>query len=98
MRSGIKVRDLVVGSGKLAAQNSQVVVQYRGFLNRGELVMDSSQFPQPTRIELSKRDCVAGLRYGIEGMRVGGVREIIISPHLAYGAEGLPGVVPPNAV
>ena len=98
MRSGIKIHDLVIGLGKLAARDCQIVVHYRGFLNRGELVLDSAKYAQPARIELGKRDCVAGLRYGIEGMRVGGVREVVVSPHLAYGAEGLTGVVPPNSV
>ena len=49
-------------------------------------------------IELKKRDCIAGLRYGIVGMRVGGRRKIIVSPHLGYGAEGLQGKIPSDAV
>ena len=92
------MKDLVVGTGRAASRNSQVVVQIRGFLNRGELVIDSFKYGQPIRIELSKRDWIAGLRYGIEGMQAGGVRELIVSPHLAYGADGLTGIVPPNAV
>ena len=60
--------------------------------------MDTRQEQQPLRIELQKRDCIAGLRYGIVGMRVGGRRELIVSPHLGYGAEGMPGRVPPNAL
>ena len=66
------------------------------FLNKG-----SEIYPKvdPKRIvNLARRDDIAGLRYGIEGMRVGGQRQLIISPHLAYGADGVPGLIPPNAV
>jgi FKBP-type peptidyl-prolyl cis-trans isomerase len=41
---------------------------------------------------------IAGLFYGIEGMRVGGKRTLKISPHLAYRDKGIEGVIPPNAV
>jgi hypothetical protein len=41
---------------------------------------------------------MAGLRYGIEGMRVGGKRTITISSHLAYGEVGVPDKIPPNAM
>ena len=68
----------------------------RTFLNRGTELTGTAG-PQ-TRIDLFKRDQVAGLRYGIEGMRVGGRRTLIISPHLAYGAAGVDGLIPPNAV
>jgi FKBP-type peptidyl-prolyl cis-trans isomerase len=45
-------------------------------------------------IDLGRRESIAGLRYGIPGMRVGGTREIVISPHLAYGEVGIPGRIP----
>ncbi|KAF0177319.1 MAG: FKBP-type peptidylprolyl isomerase [Limisphaerales bacterium] len=51
----------------------------------------------PCRIALGRRDHIAGLVKGIEGMREGGKRELTVSPHLAYGAKGA-GKVPPNAV
>jgi FKBP-type peptidyl-prolyl cis-trans isomerase len=41
---------------------------------------------------------VAGLFYGIQGMNVGGTRVLRMAPHLAYGEQGIQGVVPPNAV
>jgi FKBP-type peptidyl-prolyl cis-trans isomerase len=41
---------------------------------------------------------IAGLERGLEGMRIGGVRKLRVSPHLAYRDTGVPGVVPPNAV
>ena len=48
--------------------------------------------------DLSGRVVIAGLRYGVEGMRVGGLRRLTVSPHLAYGGDGVPGVIPPVAV
>jgi FKBP-type peptidyl-prolyl cis-trans isomerase len=41
---------------------------------------------------------VAGLEYGVEGMRAGGKRRIRIGPHLAYRDKGVPDTIPANAV
>jgi len=51
-----------------------------------------------TDVRLDRVFLFNGLFYGVEGMRVGGTRRLKISPHLGYGAKGLPGVVPPNSV
>ena len=47
---------------------------------------------------LGKRQAIAGIEKAIVGMRVGGFRKVRVSPHLAYGNRGLPGLVPPDAV
>ncbi|MGZ8901274.1 MAG: FKBP-type peptidyl-prolyl cis-trans isomerase [Limisphaerales bacterium] len=73
-------------------------MNYRGFLNRGEECCSSFEYQRPIIIDLDRRECIAGLRLGIEGMREGGRRELVVSPHLAYGEAGIPGRVPPNAV
>lgn len=98
MRSGVKVNDIVTGTGNEAARGKTVVANVRLFLNYGnELTAGLAGGPGMV-IDLDKRDSIAGLRHGIEGMRAGGVRELIISPHLAYGAGGVHGLVPPNSI
>ena len=50
-----------------------------------------------TEVRVDRRSLVNGLFYGIEGMRVGGLRRLEIAPHMGYGERGVPGVIPPNA-
>ena len=47
-----------------------------------------------TEVRIDRRSLVNGLFYGVEGMRVGGMRRLEIAPHLAYGDRGVPGVIP----
>jgi len=96
MIKGVEICDGVIGNGEEAQDGKRVVINLRTFLNRGEEV---SLYPDPkVTIDLHGRISMAGLRAGIIGMRVGGKRTIIIAPHLAYGAKGLPGRIPPNAL
>jgi peptidylprolyl isomerase len=98
MHSGIKIKEIMVGTGVIAERGMVAVAHIRGFLHRGEECYNTYKQGQPARIDLSKRESIAGLQKGIEGMRAGGRRELIVSPHLAYGEKGLPGLIPPNAV
>jgi hypothetical protein len=95
---GIEIADLTVGTGAEATSESVVLVSVRMFLRRGDEVVPSPGFGPKILIDLGRRDAIAGLRYAIPGMRVGGIRKILISPHLAYGAFGIPDKVPPNAL
>ena len=47
---------------------------------------------------LGKRQAIAGIEKALMGMRVGGFRKVRVSPHLAYRDQGLPGLIPPDAV
>jgi FKBP-type peptidyl-prolyl cis-trans isomerase len=51
-----------------------------------------------TDIRVNRGQLINGIFYGIDGMRVGGMRRVEIAPHLAYGVRGVPGVIPPNAL
>ncbi len=48
--------------------------------------------------ELGKRRTIAGIEKTLYGMKKSGYREVIVSPHLAYGKNGIEGVIPPNAL
>jgi FKBP-type peptidyl-prolyl cis-trans isomerase len=98
MTKGIEIKDLTAGTGDEATNESIVVANVREFLRRGDEVSHSPLFGTKMVIDLGRRESIAGLRYGIPGMRVGGTREIVISPHLAYGEVGIPGRIPANAL
>ncbi|MEI6149480.1 MAG: FKBP-type peptidyl-prolyl cis-trans isomerase [bacterium] len=97
MKPGVRAEDIVVGTGDEAMRGKVAVVTVHISLLDGTDLSGSCWPTTPMRIDLGKRDCIAGLRYGIEGMRVGGRRTLTISPHLAYRAQGVPGKIPPNA-
>jgi FKBP-type peptidyl-prolyl cis-trans isomerase len=71
--------------------------------NVGRLT-DGSQFDSsrdrgtPFEFELGAGMVIAGWEEGVEGMRVGGLRKLIIPPDLGYGANGRPPVIPPDSI
>lgn len=97
MHAGIKIIEDIVGTGEEAVRGKVVIVNMRLFLPDGSELVNEYVSGQRMKIDLARRDCIAGIRYGIEGMRVGGRRNFIISSHLAYGAEGVQGKIPPYA-
>jgi hypothetical protein len=47
--------------------------------------------------QITRENFAGGYLYAMKGMKVGGYRKVAIGPHLAHRAEGIPGVIPPNA-
>ena len=92
--TSLVVKDLVVGTGPVAATSNTVNVQYVGANYADGKVFDSSwQRGQAASFPLSQ--VIAGFAQGIAGMRVGGRRELVIPPALGYGPAGS-GPVGPN--
>ncbi len=81
---GIKVKDIVEGTGAVADKGKTVLVQYDCRLTRGELVF-SNRHTLGERIRLGKRETTVGLEQGVVGMKVGGKRKIKVSPNLTRG-------------
>ncbi|KAK3226698.1 hypothetical protein Dsin_006560 [Dipteronia sinensis] len=101
--NGLKYYDLKVGSGLKAVKGSRVAVHYVAKW-RGITFMTSRQglgvgggTPYGFDVGQSERGAVLkGLDLGVEGMRVGGQRLLIVPPELAYGKKGVQ-EIPPNA-
>lgn len=91
---GVKIEELRIGDGLEATRGSRVRIRYESFLNHGERLNSEAG----VTFSLAHRGMIAGLRYGIEGMRPGGKRRIRVAPHLAYRDTGWGTVIPPNAV
>jgi FKBP-type peptidyl-prolyl cis-trans isomerase len=93
---GLQYWDVKVGTGPKAISGETVRVHYTGWLTTGKK-FDSSVGGQPFRFDLGRGQVIKGWDEGVSGMHVGGKRQLKIPPDLAYGAQGYPGAIPPNA-
>ena len=93
----LKINVLQPGDGPEAVSGSEVTVHYTGWLMDGTKFDSSRDRGEPFSLKLGARQVIPGWEQGLEGMRVGEIRELIIPPELAYGARGAGGVIPPNA-
>ena len=84
--SGLYWRDILVGAGAVADTGAVVSVRYSGAFVNGT-VFDEGTLAPPNAVEIGAGDAIAGFEEGIVGMRVGGKRQLIIPPHLGYGAR-----------
>ncbi len=97
MNIDLQIQDLKVGSGLEAKEGSEVTVNYTGKLEDGAKFDSSFDRNQPFSFTLGAGQVIEGWEKGILGMKVGGERKLTIPPSLAYGLQGIPNVIPPNA-
>jgi FKBP-type peptidyl-prolyl cis-trans isomerase FkpA len=96
--SGLKYVDQKVGDGTEAKEGSKVTVHYTGTLESGKKFDSSVDRGKPFGpITLGKREVIKGWEEGLQGMKVGGKRKLIIPPSLGYGERGAGDAIPPNA-
>lgn len=87
--------DLEVGSGPEVTPDSLPVLHYVGQLTDGKRFTDTREYGEPVAAPLNQM--IDGWQEGLRGMRVGGKRRLIVPPHLGYGADGVPMLIPPHA-
>jgi FKBP-type peptidyl-prolyl cis-trans isomerase FkpA len=99
--SGLQYEDTTPGTGAEAKTGQDVTVHYTGWLYEGGQAgrkFDSSKDRNdPFQFALGAGMVIRGWDEGVQGMKVGGTRRLIIPPQLGYGARGAGGVIPPNA-
>ena len=101
LASGLQFEDTVVGSGAEAAPGRNVTVHYTGWLyendEQGAKFDSSKDRGEPFMFALGAGMVIKGWDEGVQGMKEGGQRTLIIPANLGYGARGAGGVIPPNA-
>jgi FKBP-type peptidyl-prolyl cis-trans isomerase FkpA len=99
--SGLQYEDTVVGEGAQAQAGQQVTVHYTGWLynngTQGAKFDSSKDRGDPFGFSLGAGMVIQGWDEGVQGMKVGGTRVLVIPAELGYGARGAGGVIPPNA-
>ncbi len=111
LRSGLTLLTDIPGNGEAVRRQHTYRIRLRLWLNRGDPVrwnnpwgiVGSSRLEDDgetliTETRIDRRSLISGLFYGIDGMRVGGMRRLEIAPHLGYGDAGVPDVIPAGAV
>ncbi len=99
--SGLQYEDTVVGSGAEAQKGNYVSVHYTGWLyeigQAGQKFDSSKDRNEPFEFPLGGGMVIKGWDEGVQGMKIGGTRRLVIPANLGYGAYGAGGVIPPNA-
>ena len=99
--SGLQFIDTTVGTGAEATAGAHVSVHYTGWLYnngvKGAKFDSSKDRNDPFSFPLGAGHVIKGWDEGVQGMKVGGTRLLVIPAALGYGARGAGGVIPPNA-
>lgn len=90
--------DLRKGDGDTVVVGKKVAVLYKGWLTNGTLFDSNTDTSKPFIFEQGKHSVIAGWEQTIDGMKVGGVRFLVIPPAVGYGANGVPPTIPGNSV
>lgn len=100
----LKKIDTLPGTGREAEAGFNVTVHYTGWLydaaaegGKGKKFDSSLDRKQPFNFFLGGGQVIQGWDEGVQGMKVGGKRTLIIPAEMGYGARGAGGAIPPNA-
>ncbi len=94
----LNIEDMKTGAGEEVKAGDKVSVHYTGWLTDGTKFDSSLDRGQPFSFTVGAGQVIAGWDQGLLGMKAGGKRKLTIPSALGYGASGVPGAIPPNAI
>jgi peptidylprolyl isomerase len=93
----LEITDIWEGDGKVASAGDTIEVHYVGVaFSSGEEFDASWSRGEPLRFKLGAGKVISGWDQGVQGMKVGGRRKLVIPPHLGYGSQGAGNVIKPG--
>ncbi|MCX2182490.1 FKBP-type peptidyl-prolyl cis-trans isomerase [Streptomyces sp. SKN60] len=93
----LEIKDIWEGDGAVAKAGDNILVHYVGVsFESGEEFDASWNRGAPLPFQLGVGQVIPGWDQGVQGMKVGGRRQLVIPPHLAYGERGAGGKIGPN--
>lgn len=89
------IKDVVVGTGNTARDDSEVRIQYTGWLydakapdHHGAKIDSSYDNGRPLTFSIGANEVIEGMESGVRGMKVGGKRTVIVPSRMGYGRRG----------
>lgn len=93
----LEIETLKNGTGRAPRKGEAVTVHYTGWLTNGGKFDSSVDRDEPFTFVLGAGQVIAGWDLGVASMKVGDKVRLTLPPGLAYGREGYPGAIPPDA-
>jgi peptidylprolyl isomerase len=96
--SGLWIQDVHEGTGPALVAGQTALVRYTGWFPDGQQFDSNRDAPEPFAVEqVGMAPVIPGWNEGLQGMKVGGHRKLVVPPELGYSVAGMPPVIPPNA-